>query len=91
MRVGYKITDASRIKHDLFTISCHRQIYQNYDFKEAEKKLGTFLEKKRTLKVKKIQNDSWSPSPIVFTEKKIRKIPPNFDPKMILKSEFCNL
>ena len=43
-QVGHQTTNASIGNRHFFTISCHRQTYQNYE--QSRQKLGTFLEKK---------------------------------------------
>ena len=41
-QVGHETTNASIGNLYFFTISCHRQTYQNYE--QSRQKLGTFLE-----------------------------------------------
>ena len=43
-QVGHQTTYSSIGNRHFFTISCHRQTYQNYE--QSRQKLGTFLENK---------------------------------------------
>jgi hypothetical protein len=53
-QVGHQTTNASIGNRHFFTISFHRQIYQNYE--QSRQKLGTFLENKVLSKSKLSKN-----------------------------------